>query len=191
MPTPLQDTLSSPAALSRFVLTTILGVALDLWTKSLAFKKLAYAVVTLRSGRVTVYPKSPYPFIPGWIEFEVTANQGAVFGMGQGQRWLFVFVSIGAILFLTYLFATSGKRRGYQIILGMLLAGVLGNMYDRIALGYVRDMIHGLPRWQHLFPWIFNVADTLLCTGVGLMILYSLIPSHQGKSSLAPDIQNA
>jgi signal peptidase II len=94
-------------------------------------------------------------------------------------------------VFLTYLFATSGKRPFYQVILGLLLAGVLGNLYDRIAFGYVRDMIHGLPGWRwpdsfmhvlpmmqpEVFPWIFNVADTLLCVGVGLMLIYSIFHS--------------
>jgi lipoprotein signal peptidase len=76
----------------------------------------------------------------------------------------------------------------------MLLAGVLGNMYDRIVFGYVRDMIHALPGWKwpgtwqvpligypspgrEVFPYIFNVADILLCVGVGLMIIYSMFTS--------------
>jgi len=101
-------------------------------------------------------------------------------------------VSIGAIAFLTYLFSTSGRQRIYQFILGLLLAGVLGNMYDRIMFGHVRDMIHALPDWswpgtwklplvdypstfsnRAVFPYIFNVADAMLCVGVFLMIVYS------------------
>jgi signal peptidase II len=134
-------------------------------------------------------PSSEYAFIPGWLHFHYTVNQGAVFGLGQGQRVLFIGVSLAAIVFLTYLFAASGRQRFYQVILGMLLAGVLGNMYDRIVFGHVRDMIYALPGWHwpawfhHLlpmlppevFPWIFNVADTLLCTGVFLMIVYSAL----------------
>jgi lipoprotein signal peptidase len=80
----------------------------------------------------------------------------------------------------------------YQVLVGILMAGVLGNLYDRLAYGYVRDMIHALPgwkwpgwmvrllpdwQWKHhdVFPWIFNVADTLLCVGVFLMIVYSMV----------------
>jgi signal peptidase II len=64
----------------------------------------------------------------------------------------------------------------------MLLAGVLGNLYDRLMLGYVRDMIHALPRWPNFFPWIFNVADSLLCVGVTLIILYNLVrPEKAGE----------
>ena len=83
-------------------------------------------------------------------------------------------VSVAAIVFVLYLFSASGRQRLYQVILGMLVAGVLGNLYDRVELGYVRDMIYALPKWGY-FPWIFNVADTLLCTGVGLMILHSFL----------------
>ena len=75
-------------------------------------------------------------------------------------------------------------------------------MYDRIFHGFVRDMIWilphktwpgwltgRLPSWEWtrspIFPWIFNVADTLLCTGVALMLLYSAFASHPSKGRSA------
>jgi signal peptidase II len=170
----------SPGALTRFALTTVVGVALDLWTKWLA-------VVHLSGGR------APERFIPGWLHFEYVENPGAVFGLGNGHRWLFVFVSLGAIAFLTFLFSTSGKQKFYQFLLGVLLAGVLGNMYDRVMYAHVRDMIHALPGWNNpfkwlynaseIFPWVFNVADSLLCVGVTLMIAYSLLFAPQKDES--------
>jgi signal peptidase II len=152
--------LSSPVAYLLFYLTAGIGLALDLWTKSLAFTKFSDA-------------SESYPFIPGWLEFQRVTNHGAVFGLGQGDQLIFIAVSIAAIIFLNYLFATSKRRWLYQILLGMLLAGVMGNLYDRITLHYVRDMIHAVPRWPKVFPWVFNVADSFLCVGVGLMIIYS------------------
>jgi signal peptidase II len=184
MPFPTEN-LKSPAALSRFLLVCVIGLGLDLWTKHYAFTHLAPSVAAIADPRPV-----HVDFIPGWIRFELTTNHGAVFGFGQGQKWLFLTVSVVAIAFLGYLFATSKRQRFYQFILGMLLAGVLGNMYDRIVFGYVRDMIHALPGWRwpgtwsvggypaapgrDVFPYIFNVADILLCVGVGLMIVYSL-----------------
>lgn len=149
------------------------GVALDLWTKSLAVSHLA--------GNA-----DGYVLVPSVLSLRFTRNYGAVFGLGQGGRSIFIAVSIGAVLFLSYLFSISGRQRLQQIILGMLLAGVLGNMYDRIAIGYVRDMIWALPdwpnplrsffpNWQTVFPWIFNVADSLLCVGVAAMLIYGLV----------------
>lgn len=176
-----------PSALSRFVLVCIIGLAADLWTKHYAFKHLAPANASVFDNRPRVVK-----FIPDWVHFEITTNRGAVFGIGQGQKGLFLAVSVVAILFLSYLFSASGKQRFYQVILGMLLAGVLGNMYDRIVHDHVRDMIHVLPDWKwpgtwtiplinypappgrNVFPFIFNVADILLCVGVGLMVVYSL-----------------
>lgn len=160
MTAPSLDNFRRPAALARFLLTMAVGLGIDLWTKVLAQTHL--------NG------SEPIEFIHGWLHFTYTVNRGAVFGIGQGQRPLFLVVSVLAILFLSYLFATSGRQRFYQVVLGMLLAGVLGNLYDRYHFGYVRDMIHALPRWPNAFPWIFNVADSLLCVGVFFMIVYSL-----------------
>ena len=185
------DNFRNPAAMSRFVLVCLIGLGLDLWTKSYAFNHLALATDPATDGRPRVVQ-----FIPGWVHFEITTNQGAVFGVGQGQKWLFLSVSVLAIGFLSYLFATSERQRFYQFILGMLLAGVLGNMYDRIVFSYVRDMIHALPGWhwpgtwhvgsypgrdRDVFPFIFNVADILLCVGVGLMVVYSLFTPSTKK----------
>ena len=192
MTTRRTDTLRSPIALACFLGTAIAGVALDLWSKSAAVANLKYA--------------SPKHFIPHLVRFEYTENHGAVFGLGQGQQAVFLVVSIAAIAFLIYLFLTSGRSRFYQVVLGMLLAGVVGNMYDRLTFGYVRDMIHGLPGvywpswiverlpmgWRppmggrlEVFPWIFNVADSLLCVGVGAMIVYSFVSEHQRKRLMA------
>lgn len=169
------ENLRSPAALACFLLTAVLGFGLDQWSKVEAFSKLAHGMTVMPDGRPEPVNPESVSFIPGWLQFSVTANPGAVFGIGQGRRALFIAVSFAAILFIGYLFITSGRQRLYQIILGMLLAGVLGNLYDRLKFGYVRDMIHALPQWPNLFPYIFNVADSLLCTGVALMIIYSFV----------------
>lgn len=186
----MRDNLRSPAAWTRFLLTCALGLGLDLATKVWAFKTLVSAVIVDESGQPRVVAQPPYHFLPGWLIFEGVANPGAVFGIGMGLRWLFILVSIGAIALLTYLFLNSGKAKFYQVTLGLLLAGVLGNLYDRAMFGYVRDMVHIFPgrHWpdwmqQHLsfipyfqgplFPWIFNIADSMLCVGVAISIVYS------------------
>src|ERR1700759_2089845 len=126
----LASNFKSPAALFRFFGVCIVGLALDLIVKVLAVRRLG-------DGDV-------FDAIPGWLGFKFTVNRGAVFGLGAGQRLLSIAASTIAIAFLTWLFATSRNQRLYQILLGLLLAGVLGNMYDRILFGYVRDMIYAL-----------------------------------------------
>lgn len=179
----------SSTALVLFFGVCALGLAVDLFTKVYAFQHLVIDKTTLPNGQILVDSRE-VKVLPGILHFHATTNQGAVFGIGQGKRWLFVVVSIGAIAFLTYLFALSEKQRFYQLLLGMLLAGVLGNMYDRITYGYVRDMLYAFPGWywsdllgkpadpgswrnNEVFPWIFNVADSLLCVGVFLMLCHS------------------
>jgi signal peptidase II len=186
-PTPL----TSPPALLRFFGLAVAGVTLDLWSKVVAFRELYITSWPGPDGRLQ-FQSVEHEFLPGWLHFKITGNYGAVFGLGQGQRLVFLAFSLGAILFLVYLFRASGRQRFYQLVLGMLLAGVVGNMYDRMRFGYVRDMIYALPsqRWfgtwqvplidypgpeRFVFPWIFNIADGLLCVGVGLMVIYSFV----------------
>jgi signal peptidase II len=187
-----QSNWKNPAAVLRFLAIGILGAGADLLVKHWADIKLRQPDEFGGMPSVMV--------IPGWLQLEFTGNHGAALGFFQGYRWLFLIVSVAAVIFLGYLFTVSKPaQRGYQIVLGMLLAGVMGNMYDRVALGYVRDMIHVFPGRQfpqsvaaHLpafwttpewFPWIFNIADSFLCVGVGLMLIHSLF---DGKHAAAP-----
>lgn len=180
MDEPAAHAAPSRAAWLRFALTAAIALSLDLWTKYHAFRVLP------QPADVHDVDRSPERhFIPHLLHFTLMKNEGAVFGIGQGQRLLFLAVSVAATALLVGLFLRSGRRRFYQFLLGLLLAGVLGNMYDRAVYGYVRDMIYlfpgvpnplsgVFPRWSTLFPWIFNLADTYLCTGVFLVILHSL-----------------
>jgi signal peptidase II len=77
--------------------------------------------------------------------------------------------------------------------LGLVLAGALGNLYDRVVYGAVRDMLHMLPgvrlpmglRWPNghdeVWPWIFNIADVSLLLGVGVLLLVGLWPRRGSK----------
>jgi signal peptidase II len=135
--------------------------------------------------------------VPYGLNLTAVANQGAAMGMGQGNRPLFLAVGVVACLALSGFFVHSirlERRRGgptmlrsrvYRGTLAMLLAGVVGNFYDRLAYGYVRDMFHMLPdvRWSMLsrslpdhevFPWVFNLADSYLCVGVTVILFLSL-----------------
>lgn len=149
----------------------MLGLGLDLLTKHLAFANLVTGTAPDAAGQTQVISRVAQP-LPGLLHFQAHVNRGAVFGIAQNQRLVFVIVSIMALALLCYLFSRSEKQRLYQVMLGILFAGVLGNLYDRVMFGYVRDMIYILPNLD-VFPWIFNIADSLLCTGVGGMFLYT------------------
>lgn len=145
----------------RFLGVAVVGASLDLWTKYLAFKHLGY------------HPnRPPVSVIPHVLWLKTTLNGGAVFGIGQGLSLMFVAISLVAIAFVVYVFVSSHRRHWVvHIALGLILAGAIGNMYDRIFNhGMVRDFIL-LAYW----PWIFNLADSMLCIGVPLLLLCWLV----------------
>lgn len=116
--------LRSASAHVRFWLVAAGGLALDLWSKYEAFH-------LLRQG-------GSYRLIPGVLEFHTTMNPGAVFGIGAGQTHLFLGASVLALLVVLWMFAQSPARRwGLHLALGAILAGALGNMYDRINIRLV------------------------------------------------------
>ncbi len=165
------------------LLPLVIGLWADLYTKHLAETRLIIDRTTEPDGTVHIDTRV-YEAIPDYLHFTYHENRGAVFGIGQGARTLFLLVSVMAIMLLAYLFARSGGQWMYQILLGMLLAGVLGNLYDRTLYGYVRDMIWVFPK-AGIFPWIFNIADSLLCTGVGGMFVFTMFRREDPMSAPA------
>src|SRR5262245_58477853 len=106
-------------------------------------------------------------------------NHGALFGIGAGTafgNYVFLGVSLTAALAITiWSMRSSAARDGYLCLaLGLILAGALGNFYDRIIFGGVRDFLHAfnLPLPWGLDNWpVFNVADCCLVCGAGLLVL--------------------
>ncbi|MBC7783536.1 MAG: signal peptidase II [Burkholderiales bacterium] len=174
----------SAGAWACLLIPLILGLAADLALKNQSFAALVTERFYNDSGRLTGVDSRETQLIPGFLHLRAHINFGAVFGIGQGNRVLFVAVSVMALGLLIHLFVRSGRQRIYQVLLGMLIAGVLGNFYDRVYFGYVRDMIYALPKWG-IFPWIFNIADTLLCVGVGGMFCYSIFVREEPSGDVS------
>ena len=107
-----------PGSQLRLWTVVIAGLALDLWSKQWAFR-------TLRQGGGRV-------LIPKILEFHTTLNPGALFGIGAGRTGLFLLASLLALILVLWMFAhCPARRRLTHIALGAILAGALGNMYDR------------------------------------------------------------
>ncbi|MBR5139926.1 MAG: signal peptidase II [Clostridia bacterium] len=95
-------------------------------------------------------------------------NDGAAWGMLDDHRWVFMLTSTVAILvMLGYLYLGFSQSALYEISLAIIISGGIGNMIDRIAYGEVVDMLE-LTFIE--FP-VFNVADSFVCIGAGLLIL--------------------
>ncbi len=108
-------------------------------------------------------------------------NDGAAFGLFSGKPYLLVAVSIVALIAVFAIFLFSGtERRFVHIALALFAAGVCGNLYDRIFNnGLVRDFID-VVYWPGRHWPAFNIADSMLCVGVGLLLISTFFT---GKSS--------
>lgn len=143
---------------------TVLGLAMDLWTKKAVFNLL----LRRQSHGILI--------IEGFLQFVEEHNPGAAFGIAAGQRYLLISVSVVALVVIFGIFLHSGnERRLIHVALGLFAAGVCGNLYDRLFNnGMVRDFID-VVYWPGKHWPAFNVADSLLCIGVGLMIFSALL----------------
>lgn len=113
------------------------------------------------------------PLIPPILNLTWVENTGSSFGMfGGGQfRWaLSAFQLIVAGLLAWW--ALSAKRRLLITAIGLVIGGAIGNVIDRIRLGYVIDFIDF--SGTGVFPWVFNVADSAITVGVVVLLLDSL-----------------
>ena len=186
-------TVRSRSAWVVLVSTVILGLVSDLLSKSLAFANIADtpAVITreqvLGADRLaSLLPDhDPVTVIPSVLELTLVLNPGAVFGIGAGQRWLFVTFTAFAAIFAMHVFAkwTKPRDRFAHFAIGLLLAGGLGNLYDRLRFACVRDFLHPLPgvklpfgiTWPNgsdeIWPYVSNIADLWLIIGIGMLLV--------------------
>lgn len=148
----------------------VLGIALDLWTKSYIFKWLQQ----LSDSRCEV--------IDGVVQLVMALNDGAAFGLAGGQRHLLIIVSGLALVAILAFFLSSGSQRKLvNVAFGLFAAGVAGNLYDRIFHnGLVRDFID-VVYWPGKHWPAFNIADSMLCTAVGLLILSNLFTRRSSQ----------
>lgn len=139
-----------------FGILVILAVALDQWTKRLAFN-------ILRTG-------GPFVIWDGVFELRYSENRGAAFGILQGKQGFFFLVAAAVIIVVLLFLAKlpSGKR--YLPLFGsmvLLTSGAVGNMVDRMVQGYVVDFLY----FSLIdFP-IFNVADCYVVVAAAVLVL--------------------
>ncbi len=139
---------------------TVLGIALDLWTKKAVFDWLE--------------PHDSISIVDGFLRLVMAINNGAAFGLFAGHpNWL-IAVSVVALIVIFTVFLFGGtKQKLFNAALALFAAGICGNLYDRIFNdGMVRDFIDVYYRRNH-WP-AFNVADSMLCIAVGLGIISCL-----------------
>lgn len=108
-----------------------------------------------------------HPLIPNVLSATYLRNDGAAWSMLAGQQWFFTVISIVALAIMLWFLIKYRHRWYYQVGLIFMIAGTLGNFYDRLINGYVVDMF----QLDFInFP-IFNFADTCLTIGVIWIII--------------------
>lgn len=108
------------------------------------------------------------PIIEGVIHLTYHENRGAAFGMLADQRWIFLSVSTVMIVgLLIYLYMGKCENLLYGVSVSMIIGGGIGNMIDRVFVGYVVDFID----FRLINFAIFNGADSFVCVGAGLLVL--------------------
>lgn len=132
-------------------------------------------------------PIDTLPIIKDVIHLTYVENPGAAFGMLKDARWLFMSVSTVAIIgLLVYLFMKKTHSKLENTALCLIIGGGIGNMIDRIGLGYVIDMID----FRLINFAVFNVADSFVCIGAGLLMLWIIltgVKEAKAEKALAED----
>ncbi|UJS18137.1 MAG: signal peptidase II [Candidatus Jettenia sp.] len=150
-----------------FVITTVSGVILDIISKWFVFSRLdAFEKVTL---------------VPGFVNILRTENEGVVFGMFPGRTNAFIAFSAIAIIIIVCIYIWSDKTFFVSnVALGLILAGAIGNLWDRIWFSHVRDFIDLHIKDKYHWP-TFNIADSLICVGISIMVFssFSLKKQHE------------
>lgn len=124
--------------------------------------------------------------IPHVFNFTYIRNSGAAFGSLTESRWVFMIAStVMIVAILVFMFVKKPKSKLLLWALTLIVSGGIGNMIDRIRLGYVIDFID-FCAFPKLWMWTFNVADSFVVIGAGLIILYLILDTvREHKASKA------
>jgi len=164
--------LRRPVAVVLFVVIVAVLLIVDRSTKILAVGYLGGGVAK--------------PFIPQILDFYLTFNQGAAFGVLEGGGMIFLTIALLISLGIFIYMIVSKSHKTLEVIaLSMIVAGALGNAFDRIQIGMVIDFVRTL---FIDFP-IFNVADSCITIGIILLFIYIILDSRNSakKNLELPD----
>jgi len=145
----------------HYLAVTAAVILLDLWTKWLIVKRLDL--------------HQAIPIIPNFFQLVHVRNTGAAFGIGANadSRIIPLLLNGGAIavfcVVVVYALLSAVTDRLLQTGLHLILGGAIGNLLDRFRFGYVVDFLDVYVR-NHHWP-AFNVADSAICIGIGLLFL--------------------
>ena len=125
---------------------------------------------------------STIPIIEGVFHLTSHRNAGAAFGIMQGQRWFFVITTVivlAGIIYAIYKYEGHHDKKMFLTGLAFVLGGAVGNFIDRIFLGSVIDFFD----FRLINFAIFNVADSAIVCGVGILLLDTILAYRAEKQT--------
>lgn len=124
----------------------------------------------------------PIEIIRNFVELHYVKNFGAAFGILQNQRWFFIIItSVVVLAMIVYMVKNSNSLTTLtKLSISMLSGGAVGNLIDRIRLGYVVDFIK-LDLKIYNFP-VFNIADMFIVAGTALLVYTVLFDKLEKKA---------
>ena len=153
---------------------------------------VAVAALVLIADQVTkamlvanVSPGEVVEVVGDYLRLVFNHNSGALFGLFRDNAAVFGIVSLGVVGLIVLYHARSGRSFYLSVGLGLLLGGALGNMTDRLRLGYVVDFVDlgfGDLRW-----YTFNAADAAISVAIVMLIAAALFPSLPGMVETSSD----
>jgi len=144
----------------------ILFISLPLYALDQLTKQLILRSISPYDARIVV---------PDFFNLVNVTNSGAAFGSFKGNNTFFVVISIVALVVVTVLLLRHGRADPWRdVSLALLLAGILGNLTDRLLYGHVIDFLLFNLHVRYADPWpAFNVADSCISIAVVLFIIHS------------------
>ena len=170
-----------PAAVT-YLLVALVILAADLWTKQVVFELMDASIVSGHDGRPSARGNE-ISLIDGWMSFEPAANTGAFAGSFGDHPWFLVTVSVLAVAITAGIVLWPSRSPPTLVVsLGLLAGGAVGNLHDRFEHSAVRDFLK-IYHWGHTWP-NFNLADSAICTGVGLLFLREFLLWRRDRTQL-------
>lgn len=125
--------------------------------------------------------KFPITIIKDFFYINKTFNTGAAFSLFTGNNFVFIIIAIAVLIYIDRKVICDIKNKISIISISMLIGGIIGNLFDRIAYGKVIDFL-SFKFGLYNFP-VFNLADTFICIGIFLLIIEFLRGDFNGNKS--------
>lgn len=161
-----------------FAATASVITIADLVTKAVVLGALGFGETRFVLGR--------------WLALSPTVNTGGAFSLLQTRNWVFIVVASVAIVALSYAYSRLDRRDAWtSAALALALGGAVGNLYDRLRFGYVRDFLDLRSNGGANNVWpIFNIADSAISCGIVILMIRFMLGGRARPDDAATGTQD-